>query len=209
MPIPKSGFTYPNRLTRSFLLALEDVMGRHGVSAILNFAGLSQWIQHYPDDSLERGVDFADFSTIGGALEEMYGPRAGRGLARRSAWLTFDSAVRPSAALPAAEDPALIALPLPDRLQRGLGEMARWLAEFGDEQITVQGGDGSLVYTVHRCPVCWGRKSTSPTCAATQGLLEEAVRYLSGGLSFRVFETRCIAAGGEACEFRIETEPTS
>lgn len=209
MPIPKSGFTYPNRLARSFLLALEDVMGRHGVSAILNFAGLSHWIHHYPDDSLERGVDFADFSTIGGALEEMYGPRAGRGLARRSAWLTFEKAVRTSAALPAAEDPALASLPLADRLLRGLAEMARWLSEFGDERISVRAGDDCLLYSVHRCPVCWGRKANSPTCAATQGLLEEAARYLSGGLNFRVVETRCIAAGDEACEFRVETEPIS
>jgi hypothetical protein len=209
VPIPKSGFTYPNRLTRAFLLALEDVMGRHGVSAILNFAGLSSWTQHYPDDSLERGVDFADFSTIGGALEEMYGPRAGRGLARRSAWLTFEKAVRPSAALPEPEDQAFASLPLADRLQRGLAEMARWLAEFGDERISVRSDGDALVYSVHRCPACWGRKASSPTCAVTQGLLEEAVRYLSGGLNFRVHETRCIAIGGEACEFRVETEPIS
>jgi len=207
VPIPKSGFYYPNRLTRSFLLALEDVMGRHGVSAILNFAGLSHWIHHYPDESLDRGVDFADFSTVGGALEEMYGPRAGRGLARRSAWLTFDKVLRTSAALPTAEDPAFAALPLLDRLRRGLTEMARWLSEFGDEQITMREVEGSLIYTVQRCPACWGRRSPSPTCAATQGLLEEAARYLSGGQSFRVVEVRCIAAGGDACEFQVETEP--
>lgn len=207
MPIPKSGYSYPNRLTRSFLLALEDVMGHHGVSAILNFAGLSSWINHYPDDSLERGVDFADFSTIGGALEEMYGPRAGRGLARRSAWLTFDKVLLASAALPSADDPAFHALPIPARFERGLTEMSHWLAEFGDEQITVREGEGVVIYSVQRCPVCWGRRSPTPTCAATTGMLEEAARYLSGGQSYRVVEARCLAAGGEACEFHIDTEP--
>jgi hypothetical protein len=205
--IPKSGFKYPNRLARSFLLGLEDVMGRHGVSAILNLAGLSAWIRRYPDESLDRGVDFADFSTIVGALEEMYGPRAGRGLARRSSWLTFEKIIRPSAALRSPDDPALGSLPLQGKLERGLGEMARWLSEFGDERITVHEREGSVLYTVQRCPVCWGRKSAAPTCAATMGLVEEAARYLSGGLALRVLETRCLAAGAEACEFRIEAEP--
>jgi predicted hydrocarbon binding protein len=205
--IPKSGFNYPNRLTRSFLLGLEDVMGRHGVCAILRLAGLSSWVRNYPDDSLDRGIDFADFSTLNGALEEMYGPRAGRGLARRSSWLTFDNVIRLSAALTAPDDPGRASLPVLERLQRGLEEMARWLAEFGDEKITVRETGGSLFYAVQRCPACWGRKSAAPTCAATMGLLEEAARYLSGGQTLRVQESECIAAGGEACEFRIEAEP--
>jgi predicted hydrocarbon binding protein len=205
--IPKSGFNYPNRMARSFLLGLEDVMGRHGVSAILNLAGLSSWVRNYPDDSLDRGIDFADFSTIIGALEVMYGPRAGRGLARRSSWLTFDTVICQSAALTSPDEPERAALPAAERLQRGLEEMAHWLAEFGDERIAVRQAGESLLYAVQPCPVCWGRKSAAPTCAATAGLLEEAARHLTGGQMLRVQETECIAAGGGACEFRIELEP--
>ena len=82
--IPKSGYYYPNKIARIALLALEDVMGKNGVNAILNLANLQHLIDNYPPDNLERQFDFADFSAINGALEEMYGPRGGRGLALRA-----------------------------------------------------------------------------------------------------------------------------
>ena len=80
-PIPKSGYYYPNKAARIAILALEEVMGKNGINVILNhgqFAGIDQ---HLPPDNLEKQFDFADFSAISGALDEMYGPRGGRGLA--------------------------------------------------------------------------------------------------------------------------------
>jgi hypothetical protein len=88
-PIPKSGLYYPNKIARIALMAIEDVMGKNGLNAILNLAGLSHLIDNYPPDNLERQFDFADFSAINGALEEMYGPRGGRGLALRAGRAPF------------------------------------------------------------------------------------------------------------------------
>ena len=93
-PIPKSGLFYPNKISRIALLALEDVMGKNGVNAILNLASLPHLIGNYPPTDLNREFDFADFSAINGALEEMYGPRGGRGLALRAGRATFDEGLR-------------------------------------------------------------------------------------------------------------------
>jgi hypothetical protein len=76
-PIPKSGLYYPNKIARIAILALEDVMGKNGLNAILNLANLPQLMDNYPPDNLERGFDFADFSSINAALEELYGPAVG------------------------------------------------------------------------------------------------------------------------------------
>ena len=35
---PRSGFYYPNRMGRIFLVALEEVMGKNGLNAILRLA---------------------------------------------------------------------------------------------------------------------------------------------------------------------------
>ena len=83
-PIPKSGLYYPNKFGRLTILSLEDVMGRNGVNAILNLANLPNLMENLPPDNLEKAFDFADVSAIMGALEEMYGPRGGRGLALRA-----------------------------------------------------------------------------------------------------------------------------
>jgi hypothetical protein len=40
---PRSGYYYPNKMGRIFLTALEDVMGRNGLNALLRQAGL----EHY------------------------------------------------------------------------------------------------------------------------------------------------------------------
>lgn len=93
-PIPKSGLYYSNKFARIALDALEDVMGRNGLNAILNLAHLSKIINNYPPDNLSREFDFADFSALNLALEELYGQRGGRSLALRAGRATFDDALR-------------------------------------------------------------------------------------------------------------------
>ena len=83
-PVQKAGLYYPNKFGLITIKSLEEVMGRNGLNAILNLAGLNHYIENYPPDNLEKGFDFAELSAIGVALEEMYGPRGGRGLALRA-----------------------------------------------------------------------------------------------------------------------------
>src|SRR3989304_1639556 len=83
-PIPISGFANSNKYGRITLLALEEVMGKHGVNAILNLARLSHFVDNYPPANLERQFDFAYTSSLMGALEGMDGLRGGRVFALRA-----------------------------------------------------------------------------------------------------------------------------
>ena len=206
-PIEKSGYYYANKIALIYLRAMEEVLGKNGVSAILNLAGLSHVIDNYPVDTLERQFEFADFSAINGALEEMYGPRGGRSLARRSAWATFDNVLRNFGALAGVGDLAFKVLPLPTKLKVGLPAMARVFSQISDQKSTVEEAGDSFIYTIHICPVCWGRSSDKPVCWAAIGLLEAGLRWASGGQNFLVQETRCIAMGDPVCEFRVAKEP--
>src|SRR5512135_1557085 len=98
-PVQKSGLYYPNKLGLITIRSLEEVMGRNGLNAILNLAGLPQYVETYPPDDLDKGFDFADLSAICQALEEMYGPRGGRGLALRAGRAMFSDALRNFGAL--------------------------------------------------------------------------------------------------------------
>ena len=70
--------------------------------------------------------------------------------------------------------------------------------------------ENEFIYTIHRCPVCWGRKnSDKPVCFAAPGLLQEGLKWLSGGNEFRVNESKCCAVGDDVCEFVILKEPIS
>jgi predicted hydrocarbon binding protein len=205
--IDKSGYLYPNKAGRIYLLALEDVMGRNGVSAILNLAKLESWIDNYPPDNMERGIDFAELSAINAALDDLYGPRSGRSMARRAGWATFDQVLKNFGALAGVSDIAFKVLPLWRKVRIGLPVLARVFSHISDQINSVEEGEDHFIYRIHRCPVCWGRQANTPVCHLAAGLLEESLRWVSGGQNFRVQEMKCIAAGDEACEFVIDKTP--
>lgn len=206
-PIPKSGLYYPNKFGRIMILSLEDVMGRNGVNAILNLANLPNLMENLPPDNLEKQFDFADLSAITGALEEMYGPRGGRGLALRAGRATFSDALRNFGALAGVGDLAFKVLPLQAKLRIGLPAMAKIFTQISDQLSTVEEKEDHLVYTIHRCPVCHGRHTDKPDCYIAVGLLQEALKWVSGGSEFRVNESKCIAMGDPTCDFIIYKEP--
>jgi hypothetical protein len=48
MPREKSGYYYPNKFARITIEAMEEIMGKNGLNAILNLAGLENLIDNYP-----------------------------------------------------------------------------------------------------------------------------------------------------------------
>lgn len=209
-PIPKSPYNYANKIVFITMKALEDVMGKNGLNAILNLAHLPHLIDNYPPDNLEREFNFADFSALNLALEEMYGPRGGRGLALRAGRAAFSDALRNFGALAGAGDLAFRVLPLQAKMRIGIPAMARIFSQISDQLSTVEEKENEFVYTIHRCPVCWGRSgSDKPVCFIAVGLLQEGLKWVSGGNEFRVNESRCVAMGHEVCEFIIQKTPVS
>ncbi|MGC1376000.1 MAG: 4-vinyl reductase [Anaerolineales bacterium] len=207
-PIPKAGLYYPSKFGLIMIKALEDVMGKNGLNAILNLAGLNIYIDNYPADNLEKSFDFADVSSINIALEEMYGPRGGRGLALRAGRSTFADALKNFGALAGAGDLAFKVLPLQAKMRIGIPAMAKIFTQVSDQHSTVEEHENEFVYTIHKCPVCWGRSGVDkPACFIAVGLLQEGLKWVSGGNEFRVNESKCIALGDSVCEFIIQKEP--
>ena len=209
-PIPKSGYHYANKIVRISLKAFEDVMGKNGLSAILNLAHLPELIDNPPPDNLEREFDFADFSAINLALEEMYGPRGGRGLALRAGRAAFTDALRNFGALAGVGDLAFKVLPQQIKLRIGIPAMARIFSQISDQHSTAREEESVFIYTIHRCPVCWGRSDADrPVCFIAAGLLQGGLKWVSGGMEFQVQESKCVAMGDEVCEFIIPKQPIS
>ncbi|MEO0565950.1 MAG: 4-vinyl reductase, partial [Chloroflexota bacterium] len=104
MPAEKSGYYYPNKFALITIEAMEEVMGKNGLNAILQLAKLPELIDNYPPDNLDKGFDFADYTALNVALEEMYGPRGGRGLALRAGRATFAQGLRAFGALAGVGD---------------------------------------------------------------------------------------------------------
>ena len=205
--IEPSGYHYPNLIARIYLEAMEEIVGKNGLSAILNLAGLSHMIGNYPPPNLDKEFDFADYSALNGALEESYGQRGGRGLELRAGRASFARGLLGLGPLSGASDLAFRLLPLSTKLRAGIPAMAKVFSQVGDQTSTVEDRGAHYAYIVQPCPVCWGREAAQPICFAGRGLLEEGLHWLSSGRSFRVEEIDCVATGGANCTYAIYKEP--
>lgn len=208
--IQKSGLAYPNKFGVILVRALEEVMGRNGLNAILNLAGLSHYIEHPLPDDLQKGFDFAEVAAVNVALEDMYGPRGGRGLSLRVGRALFADGLRNFGALAGVGDLAFKVLPLGAKLRIGIPAVAKIFSQISDQQSTVEERENEYVYTIHKCSECYGRTGQDkPICFIAAGILQEALKWVSGGNEFRVNESRCMAAGDSVCEYIIQKEPLS
>ena len=205
-PGSKSGYHYPNRIGRIYLQSLEDVMGERGLKAVLRLAKLEHLIDNSPANNLALEFPFEDWSALNEALEVMYGPRGGRGLAIRAGRQSFDQGLRDFGTIVGVADRAFKLLPLNIRLNVGLKAMAKTFSQFSDQTSRVEEMDDHFIYVIDRCPSCWGRHSGRPICHAAVGLLEAGVEW-GTGRKFKIVETECIAMGDETCTFKISKEP--
>ena len=205
--IEPSGYYYPNMIVHYMLEAMEEIMGKNGLNAILNLAGLAHLIDNYPPKDLKKEFEFADYSGLNGALEEMYGPRGGRGLQLRAGRASFAEGVRMMGPMVGMSDLAFKVLPLSVKIKVGVPAMAKVFTQFSDQTSTVEDRGEYYAYVMNPCPVCWGRTADRPICFAAKGLLEEGLHWVSGGKKFRVEEIECVAAGAETCTCAVYKEP--
>jgi predicted hydrocarbon binding protein len=209
VPAQDEGTTcyWPNKMGRMLLLSLEDIMGRNGVNAVLNLAKLRHRVNSYPPNNLELQFSFDELSGMMQALEDMYGPRAGRSLAIRAGRAGFKYGLREFGSLLGLADLAFRLLPLGMKLKVGLNAMGDTFNNFTDQQVRIEEDSDRFIYIIDRCPVCWQRHADAPCCYAASGLLQEMAFWISGGKSFRITETACIATGDSACVFLIDKYP--
>ena len=190
-----------------FLLALEDVMGKNGVNAVLNLARLRHLINNYPPNNLDLGWSFDEMGALNQALEDMYGPRGGRGLATRAGRAGLYYALKDFAAVLGIADLAFRLLPMGMKIKIGLNAMSETFNKTSDQVVRVEEQLDHFLYYIDRCPVCWGRQAQTPICYGALGLLQEGLHWVTGGKNVRVEEIECIAMGHPSCIFLVEKRP--
>jgi len=200
-------FLFPNKMGRIVLLGFEEVMGRNGVNAILNLARLQHRIGNYPPNNFDKGFTFDELGQLLQALDEMYGPRSGRRLARRVGQACFKLGITDFGPMLGIADVVFRVLPLGMKLKVGFEVLAQTLNKFTDQAVRLEEDDQYFYWIMDRCAMCWGRQCDGPSCHMAVGILEEGVYWVSGGKRFYVEEVSCIAAGSEACTILVGKHP--
>lgn len=200
-------YYYPNKMGRIILLAMEEILGKNGVNAVLNLAQLGHMINNYPPNNLDLQFSFIDLSKILESLEQLYGVRGGRGLALRSGRACLKYGLREFGSMLGITDLAFRLLPLPMKLKVGAEAFAQSFNDLTDQLVRLEEDDEHILWIIERCPLCWERKASSPVCSLAVGILQEALLWVSGGKFFQVEEISCIAMGDSTCTIAIHKEP--
>lgn len=210
MTLPEEGHThyyYPNKMGRIILMAMEEIMGRNGVNAVLNLAKMRRLINNYPPNNFDRQFAFEDVGAIQQSLDEMYGPRGGRGLALRAGRACFKYGLKEFGPVLGIADLAFRLLPLNMKLKVGAEVFADTFNKYTDQRVRLTDDADQIYWHNERCPICWGRKTDFPCCHLAVGILQESLYWVSGGKNFGVQETSCIAKGDETCTIVIDKKP--
>ncbi len=205
--IPKSGLFYPDRVALIAFKVLDDVLGTNGVHALFNFAHLSQYIEKMPSSDLAKTIDFADISSLFGAMEDLYGPRGARGLALRTGRQMFKQSLSIPETLPGVTEQALQQIPESNRIHFVLKGICETFIRFSDQPMNLLEKEDAFEVSILKCGVCWGRKTDHALCAMLTGFFQQALTWAAAGKEFQVEETQCIGKGDEACLWSIGKTP--
>lgn len=205
MDAPRS--YYPNHMGRIIFQAMEEIMGQNGVKAILNLAGLVEFIDNYPPQNQNLEFSFETVSCLHGALESFYGPHGGRGVALRVGRACFQHGLREYGPGQGLTDLAFRLFPLQTKFKVGASSLAEIFNKYSEQRVRWEEKGKVLLWHIEHCPLCWGRQTDAPCCQMAVGLLQESLYWMSGGKLYRVEETRCIACGDSECTILIEKQP--
>jgi predicted hydrocarbon binding protein len=198
---------FPNKMGRIVLLALEEVVGRESMDTILTMARMPDRLEEYPPNNFAREFSFEELAGMQQALEELYGVRSGRNLARQVGEACFRIGAEDLRPILGAADLAFRILPLRIRLKVGFEVLAHIFGQFSDHRVRLEEDERYFRWVAERCGVCWGRRSDEPCCHLSVGLLEEVLYWLTGGESFYVEEVSCVAAGNPVCAILVGKSP--
>jgi predicted hydrocarbon binding protein len=198
---------YPNLLERFFLIALEEVIGKNGVNTVLNQADLRDLINYFPNNILEKALEFDDISHILLALEAGYGKRGGQGFALRAGRACFKHILREFGPNMGFTDLAFRLLRMDEKINTTAEIFADLFNKYSNQQVEVIDQANRYLWRMVQCPFCWQRQADSPVCFFAVGLIHEALYWVSGGKFYHVEETDCIAKGDLACVIMIDKLP--
>lgn len=206
--IPDSGFYYPSSFVRNLLMALEEVAGINGVKAILNLAGQSSLIDNYPPDEMTSGVDIARYSMIIATLDDLYGDKGAQVLALKAGNKLFAETMKKLGDPLNVSSDAHKVKSIEEKIESGLMYLHNAVIKTPITSLP-RTSDGQLIYSVEKCPVCYGRETKTPRCFLTVGLIQAMNRYTTGDLEFTVTQTKAHSCGDSCCEYVVSIIPNT
>ncbi len=193
-----------NKAFRVFLLGVEDVVGKNGMSLLLRQANLPQYIDSYPPSNTERGGHQLRYlAQLDRILLDLYGARGMRAILQRVGRSESKSALAENAALAHTVKLAMKFMNRHRQARLVLDNFARTYSQQTDSPIHIR-EEGETLYVENcNCGLCMGWQNESPVCFTLSGMLQGLLVWALGDEDFKVEETECCAKGDPLCRYRV------
>jgi len=199
---------YPNRWLRIMLESTEEIVGSNGVNALLNMAGLQQYVGNFPDDNMKKEFPFEHVGKLQQAYWDMYGPRGARAFAIRAGSKTLHDGIARFGKVASAARAALTIGSVNRRMALGLDFFAKFFNTVSDQKVSVEEDDNAWYWKIQVCPMCTGRTTDTPVCHLAVGVLKGAIEsFVDKNARYNITPTHCQAMGHEEGIISIDKEP--
>ncbi len=190
-----TSYRITNRLLRSALLGISDVLGDQALKAVLREAGLEGI--GLPPDNDEPSITFAQYAALDTAIRTLYGPRA-TGVLKRIGASVFQHNLHEQALILRLLAHSIKALPERQRVKMLLQQMAKGIVDntIPRQEAWVEEDGDVLAFCLRPCGLCTGRHSQEPLGDFLVGSIQAAVKW-AVGRNLEVVETRCMARGDD------------
>jgi predicted hydrocarbon binding protein len=183
--------TVANGVVRILMDATEDVIGEHGLKALLNFAKMPYLFENKPDYGYDKNYTDEEYSRIIISYYDLLGiPGAksvfrmiGKAIVKRVTGLGLFDSVKE--------------FPPEERLFKGI-ELYSTVS--GRGRVFME--DGVIVFDNAACSTCFNIKNGTPVCTIISGFLDDLAKW-SGVEGKRSVETLCKAKGDDTCRYEI------
>ena len=200
-------YFYPNRYARIILTSAREIVGENGVKALLNMAGMPEYIEEYPSADMKKQFSFEHVSQLQQAFWDMYGARGAQVFATRAGVQCFTDGLKQFGSVAKAGQLAMQLGSMEMRIGVGLKFFAKFFNQVSDQISSVSEDDSNWYWNLERCPMCYNRTAEKPVCHLAVGVLQGALAWASQGRRFRVTPIQCIAMGADKGIIQIEKEP--
>lgn len=199
---------YPNRWPRIILESTEEIVGKKGVNALLNLAGLQVYIDNYPPDNMKKEFPFEHLGKLQQAYWDMYGPRGARAFAIRAGKQTLNDGIERFGKVAQAARAAMMIGSVDRRMSIGLEFFAKFFNTVSDQKVAVEEDEKGWYWKIFTCPMCTGRTSDEPVCHMAVGVLQGAIEnFVDKKARYNISPTHCQAMGDDVGVIAIDREP--
>ncbi len=191
---------------RRVLIAVRKVVGQAEYAALLQDAGLPQYLEALPPESRAYTIPFSHYAALNRAIHRRYGPQ-GEGLLTRIGRALFYYAISDQPWLLRAALQGVKLLPPRQRLQvvlRKIGDLTDSLISVPTEY-QVEAHASGWAYSWRPCALCWGHTAEHPLGQLFVALFQAAVEWATG-LRIQVYEAQCLAQGHAFGRVEVQLE---